>query len=108
MMKNQLAGLMKQAQQMQESMKKAQEELAQIEVEGQSGAGLVKVTMTCRHDVKRVAIDPSLLAEERDMLEDLVAAAINDAVRRVETTTQEKMAGLATGLPMPTGFKLPF
>ena len=108
MMKNQLAGLMKQAQQMQDNMKKAQEELASTEVEGQAGAGLVKVTMTCRHDVKRVAIDPSLVGEDRDMLEDLVAAAVNDAVRRVETTTQEKMSGLAAGLPLPPGFKLPF
>jgi DNA-binding YbaB/EbfC family protein len=108
MMKNQLAGLMKQAQQMQDNMKKAQEELANTEVEGQAGAGLVKVTMTCRHDVKRVSIDPSLLAEDRDMLEDLVAAAVNDAVRRVETTTQEKMSGLTAGLPLPPGFKLPF
>jgi len=108
MMKNQLAGLMKQAQQMQENMQKAQEELARIEVEGQSGAGMVKVVMTCRHDVKRVTVDPSLLGEDKDMLEDLLAAAINDAVRRVETTTQEKMAGLTTGMPMPPGFKLPF
>jgi DNA-binding YbaB/EbfC family protein len=108
MMKNQLAGLMKQAQQMQDNMKKAQEELAQTEVEGQAGAGLVKVVMTCRHDVKRVTIDPSLVAEDRDMLEDLVAAAVNDAVRRVETTTQEKMSGLTAGLPLPPGFKLPF
>lgn len=108
MMKNQLAGLMKQAQQMQDNMKKAQDELANTEVEGQAGAGLVKVTMTCRHAVKRVAIDPSLLGEDRDMLEDLVAAAINDAVRRVETTTQEKMSGLTAGLPLPPGFKLPF
>jgi DNA-binding YbaB/EbfC family protein len=108
MMKNQLAGLMKQAQQMQDNMKRAQDELALLEVEGQAGAGLVKVTMTCRHDVKRVKIDPSLLAEDRDMLEDLVAAAMNDAVRRAEATTQEKMAGLASGLPMPPGFKLPF
>src|SRR5207344_2440537 len=108
MMKNQLAGLMKQAQQMQDNMKRAQDELALLEVEGQAGAGLVKVVMTCRHDVKRVKIDPSLLAEDRDMLEDLVAAAMNDAVRRAETTTQEKMAGLTTGLPLPPGFKLPF
>jgi DNA-binding YbaB/EbfC family protein len=108
MMKNQLAGLMKQAQEMQNNLKKAQDELALIEVEGQSGAGLVKVVMTCRHDVKRVSIDPSLSGEDRDMLEDLVAAAINDAVRRVEQTTQEKMSGLAQGLPMPPGFKLPF
>ena len=108
MMKNQLAGLMKQAQQMQENMKQAQEELARIEVEGQSGAGMVKIVMTCRHDVKRVTLDPSLLAEDKDMLEDLLAAAINDAVRRVEATTQEKMSGLAGGLPLPPGFKLPF
>ena len=108
MMKNQLAGLMKQAQQMQDNLKKAQEDLARIEVEGQSGAGMVKVLMTCRHDVKRVTIDPSLLSEDRDMLEDLVAAAVNDAVRRVEATTQEKMAGLTMGMPMPPGMKLPF
>ena len=108
MMKNQLAGLMKQAQQMQDNMKRAQDELALLEVEGQAGAGLVKVTMTCRHDVKRVKIDPSLLSEDRDMLEDLVAAAMNDAVRRAEAMTQEKMAGLTSGLPMPPGFKLPF
>jgi DNA-binding YbaB/EbfC family protein len=108
MMKNQLAGLMKQAQQMQDNMKKAQEELERIEVEGQSGAGMVKVVMTCRHDVKRVTLDPSLLTEDKDMLEDLLAAAINDAVRRVETTTQEKMSGLTGGLPLPPGFKLPF
>ena len=82
MMKGQLAGLMKQAQAMQENMKRAQDELASLEVEGQSGAGLVKVTMTCKHDVKRVVIDPSLLADDKDMLEDLVAAAVNDAVRR--------------------------
>jgi len=108
MMKNQLAGLMKQAQQMQENMQKAQEELARIEVEGQAGAGLVKVVMTCRHDVKRVTIDQSLLGEDKDMLEDLLAAAINDAVRRVESTTKEKMSGLTMGMPMPPGFKLPF
>ena len=108
MMKNQLAGLMKQAQQMQENMQRAQEELARTEVEGQSGAGLVKITMTCRHDVKRVSIDPSLLGEDREMLEDLVAAAFNDAVRRVEATTQEKLGGITAGMPMPPGFKLPF
>ena len=107
-MKNPLAGLMKHAQQMQDNLKRAQEELARIEVEGQAGAGLVKVTMTCRHDVKRVTIDPSLLGEDKDMLEDLVAAAVNDAVRRVEATTQEKMSGLAGGLPLPPGFKMPF
>lgn len=108
MMKNQLAGLMKQAQQMQENMQRAQEELARTEVEGQAGAGLVKVLMTCRHDVKKVSIDPSLMGEDRDMLEDLIAAAFNDAVRRAEATTQEKMGGLTAGLPMPPGFKLPF
>jgi len=108
MMKNQLAGLMKQAQQMQDNLQKAQEELARIEVEGQSGAGLVKVAMTCKHEVKRVTIDPTLLGEDKDMLEDLVAAAVNDAVRRVEATTQEKMAGLTVGMPLPPGFKLPF
>ncbi len=107
-MKNGLAGLMKQAQQMQENMKKAQEQLATIEVEGQAGAGLVKVVMTCRHDVKRVSIDDSLLGDDKDMLEDLVAAAVNDAVRRVETTVQEKMSGLTAGFSMPPGFKLPF
>jgi DNA-binding YbaB/EbfC family protein len=107
-MKNQLAGLMKQAQQMQDNLKRAQEELAQAEVEGQAGAGLVKVVMTGRHDVRRVSIDPSLLAEDRDMLEDLVAAAVNDAVRRVEAATQEKMAGLTGGMGLPPGFKLPF
>jgi DNA-binding YbaB/EbfC family protein len=108
MMKNQLAGLMKQAQAMQDNMKKMQDQLATIEVEGQSGAGLVKVTMTCKNDVKRVSIDPSLLGEDRDMLEDLVAAAFNDAVRKAEATTQEKMAGISAGMPLPPGFKMPF
>ncbi len=108
MMKGGLAGLMKQAQQMQENMKKAQDQLATIEVEGQSGAGLVKVTMTCKHDVRRVSIDPSLLADDKDMLEDLVAAAVNDAVRRVEATVAEKMSGFTAGLNLPPGMKLPF
>ena len=107
-MKNQLAGLMKQAQAMQDNMKKMQDQLASIEVEGQSGAGMVKVTMTCKNDVKRVSIDPALLGEDRDMLEDLVAAAFNDAVRKAEATTQEKMAGISAGLPLPPGFKMPF
>jgi len=106
--KGQLAGLMKQAQQMQENMKRMQEQLASVEVEGQAGAGMVKVTMTCRHDVKRVSIDPSLLSDDKDMLEDLVAAAVNDAVRKVETTVQEKMASMTAGLPLPPGMKLPF
>jgi DNA-binding YbaB/EbfC family protein len=108
MMKGQLAGLMKQAQQMQENMRKLQEQLASVEVEGQSGAGLVKVVMTCKHDVKRVSIDPSLLGDDKDMLEDLVAAAVNDAVRKAEATTQERMAGLTAGMGLPAGFKLPF
>ena len=108
MMKGQLAGLMKQAQQMQENMRKAQEQLALIEVEGQSGAGLVKVVMTCKHDVKRVSIDPSLLSDDKEMLEDLIAAAVNDAVRRVEATAQEKLSGLTSGMGLPPGFKLPF
>jgi DNA-binding YbaB/EbfC family protein len=108
MMKNQLAGLMKQAQAMQDNLRKAQEELALIEVEGQAGAGLVKVTMTCRHDVKRVSIDPSLLADDKDMLEDLVAAAFNDGVRRAEATSQEKMGKLTAGMPQIPGMKFPF
>jgi DNA-binding YbaB/EbfC family protein len=108
MMKGQLAGLMKQAQQMQENMKRAQDELALLEVEGQSGAGLVKVTMTCKHDVKRVVIDPSLLADDKDMLEDLVAAAFNDAVRRAEEVSTEKMGKLTAGMPLPPGMKFPF
>ena len=108
MMKGQLAGLMKQAQQMQENMRKMQEQLAQVEVEGQSGAGLVKVVMTCKHDVKRVSIDPSLLNDDKDMLEDLLAAAVNDAVRKVEAAVQEKMASLTAGLGLPPGLNLPF
>jgi nucleoid-associated protein EbfC len=108
MMKGQLAGLMKQAQAMQDSMKRAQDELALLEVEGQSGAGLVKVVMTCKHDVKRLSIDPSLLADDKDMLEDLVAAAFNDAVRRAEAVSAEKMGKLTAGMPLPPGMKLPF
>ncbi len=108
MMKNQLAGLMKQAQAMQDNLKKAQDELATMEVEGQSGAGLVKVTMTCKHDVKRIVIDPSLLAEDKDMLEDLVAAAFNDALRRAEQVSSDKMGKLTAGMPLPPGMKLPF
>lgn len=107
MMKGGLAGLMKQAQAMQDNMKKAQEQLALTEVEGQSGAGMVKVVMTCSHDVRRVSIDPSVL-DDREMLEDLVAAAINDAVRRGEDLSKEKMAGFAAGLNLPPGLKLPF
>jgi len=107
MMKGGIAGLMKQAQQMQDNMKKMQDSLGSIEVEGQSGAGMVKVIMTCKYDVRRVAIDPSVM-DDKEMLEDLVAAAVNDAVRRVESTTQEKMSGFTSGLNLPPGFKLPF
>ena len=102
-----LGNLMKQAQQMQANMQKAQEELASIEVEGQSGAGAVKVVMTCKHDVRRVTIDPSVM-DDREMLEDLVAAAMNDAVRRGEDLSKEKMSGFTAGLNLPPGFKLPF
>ena len=109
MMKNQLAGLMKQAQSMQDNMKKAQDELALMEVEGQSGAGLVKIVMTCKHDVKRITIDPSLLVDDKDMLEDLVAAAFNAAVRKAEEVSQEKMGKLTAGMPaLPGGMKFPF
>ena len=108
MMKQQLAGLMKQAQAMQDNLKRAQDELALLEVEGVSGAGLVKVTMTCKHDVKRISIDPSLVGDDKEMLEDLVAAAVNDAVRRVEATVQEKMSGFTAGMGLPPGMKLPF
>jgi DNA-binding YbaB/EbfC family protein len=107
MMKGGIAGLMKQAQQMQANMEKAQQELAQTEVEGQSGAGAVKVVMTCKHDVKRVTIDPSVM-DDKEMLEDLIAAAMNDASRRVESTTAEKMGGFTAGLNLPPGMKLPF
>jgi len=107
-MKGAIGNLMKQAQQMQENMRRMQEQLGQTEVEGQAGAGLVKVTMTCRHDVRRVQIDPSVAGDDRELLEDLVAAAVNDAVRRVEATVQEKMAGVTAGMPLPPGFKMPF
>ena len=111
--KGQLAGLMKQAQAMQDNMKKAQDELGSIEVTGESGSGMVKVTMTCKHDVKRVAIDPSLLAsntaDDKDMLEDLVAAAFNAAVRMAEEVSQQKMGKVSAGMPsLPGGMKLPF
>ncbi len=101
---NDMGDLMKKAQQMQEEMKKAQEEIAKAEVTGEAGAGLVKVTMNGRHDVSRVEIDPSLMSEEKEILEDLLAAAVNDAVRRVEANQKEKMSGMG----MPPGFKMPF
>ncbi len=108
MMKGGIGGLMKQAQAMQENMKKMQEQLGSIEVEGQSGAGMVKVVMTCKYDVRRITIDPSLMGDDKEMLEDLVAAAVNDAVRRVEATSAEKMGSLTAGLNLPPGMKLPF
>jgi nucleoid-associated protein EbfC len=107
-MKAQIAGLMKQAQQMQENMRRLQEELASVEIEGQSGGGMVKVVMTCRHEVRRVRIEPSMPADDREMVEDLVAAAFNDAVRKVEAAVQEKMASVTGGLGLPPGLKLPF
>lgn len=103
-----IGDIMKQAQEMQEKMQSMQSELANIEVVGESGAGLVRVTMTGRHDAKRVAIDSSLLSEEKEVLEDLIAAAINDAVRRVEDENKKKMSDLTGGLQMPPGFKMPF
>ena len=107
--KGQLSGLMKQAQAMQDNLKKAQDELAFIDVEGEAGSGLVKVLMTCKHEVKRITIDPSLLAEDKDMLEDLVAAAFNAAVRKAEEPSHAKMGKLTQGMPgLPPGMKLPF
>ena len=107
-MKGNIGQMMKQAQMMQENMRRMQESLATLEVEGQSGAGLGKVQMTCKYEVKRVAIDPSLVGDDKDMLEDLVAAAFNDASRKVEATIAEKMSGMTAGLGLPAGFKLPF
>jgi nucleoid-associated protein EbfC len=107
-MKGNIGQLMKQAQMMQDNMRRMQEELATLEVEGQAGAGMVKVQMTCKYEVKRVSIDPSLVSDDREMLEDLVAAAFNDASRRVESTVAEKMSGMTAGLGLPAGFKLPF
>ncbi|WP_058554949.1 YbaB/EbfC family nucleoid-associated protein [Thiohalocapsa sp. ML1] len=107
-MKGALGGMLKQAQKMQEDLKAAQEQLAKEEVTGESGGGMVQVTMTCRHEVKLVSIDPSLMSDDKEMLEDLIAAAANDAVRRVGERTKEHMAGITAGLPLPPGFKLPF
>ncbi|NVJ50778.1 MAG: YbaB/EbfC family nucleoid-associated protein [Gammaproteobacteria bacterium] len=103
-----LGGMMKQAQQLQEKMQQMQEEVANMEIVGESGAGMVKVTMTGRHDVKRVEIDPSLLQDDKEILEDLIAAAVNDANRRVESETQSRMSSVTQGLPLPPGFKMPF
>ncbi len=107
-MKGGIGQLMKQAQQMQADMKKAQEEMAALAVTGESGAGMVKITMTCQHQVQAVEIDDSLIGEDKEMLEDLVTAAFNDAIRKVEKTVQEKFSGLAGGLSLPPGMKLPF
>ncbi len=107
-MKGGLGGMMKQAQEMQEKMQKAQEQVAQLEVEGQSGGGLVKVVMTGRHELRKVDIDASLMGDDKEMLEDLVAAAVNDASQRLETATRETMAGATAGLQLPAGMKLPF
>jgi hypothetical protein len=108
MMKGGIGNIMKQAQQMQEKMQRMQEEVAKLEVTGESGAGLVKITMSGKHEVRRVVIDDSLMSDDKEMLEDLIAAAINDAVRRVEIDQQEKMAGITAGMNLPAGFKMPF
>ena len=107
-MKGQIGQLMRQAQQMQENLEKAQQELAALEVAGEAGGGMVKVTISCRHEVRSVVIDPALLGDDKEMLEDLVAAAFNDALRRVERTVQEKYSGMTSGLGLPAGMKLPF
>jgi DNA-binding YbaB/EbfC family protein len=107
-MRGNIGQLMKQAQMMQENMRRMQEQLASMEVEGQAGAGAVKVVMTCKHEVRRVAIDASLSGDDREMLEDLVTAAFNDAARKVEATVSEKMSGMTAGLGLPPGFKMPF
>jgi nucleoid-associated protein EbfC len=108
MMKNALGGLMQQAQKMQEDIKKAQEELAAMQIQGESGGGLVKIIMTGKREARQVIIDPSLVGEDKDMLEDLVAAAINDAVNKVTKMKKEKMATVTAGLPIPPGFQMPF
>ncbi len=107
-MKGGLGNLMKQAQEMQDKMKQAQDDLAKLEVSGESGAGLVKITMTGRHDVRKVDIDASLMSEDKEMLEDLVAAAMNDAVRKIEDNNQTNMADMTAGMTLPPGFKMPF
>jgi hypothetical protein len=108
MMKGGMAGLMKQAQQMQANMKKAQAELATVEVEGQAGSGMVRVTMTCAHEVRRVSLDDSLLSDDKEMLEDLIAAAVNDAVKQAAAVTQQRMSGFTAGMNLPPGMNLPF
>jgi nucleoid-associated protein EbfC len=107
-MRGNMGNMMKQAAALQANMQKAQAEIANLEVVGEAGGGMVKVTMTGKHEVKRVAIEPQVIGEDRDMLEDLIAAAINDAVHKVETTTQQKMSSLMAGMQLPPGFKMPF
>ena len=107
-MKGGIGQLMKQAQEMQANMKKAQEEMASITVIGESGAGAVRITMTCKHQVRAVEIDDTMVGDDKEMLEDLIAAAFNDAIRRVESTVQEKYSGMASGMGLPPGLKLPF
>jgi len=107
-MKGGIGQLMKQAQQMQADMKKAQEEMGSISVTGESGAGMVRITMTCQHQVQRVEIDDSLFGDDKEMLEDLITAAFNDAIRKVEQTVKEKFSGMASGMGLPPGMKLPF
>jgi len=107
-MKGGIGQLMKQAQEMQANMKKAQEEMASISVTGESGAGMVKITMTCRHQVQSVEIDDTLIGDDKEMLEDLIVAAFNDSIHKVEKTTQEKFSGMASGMSLPPGMKLPF
>ena len=107
-MKGGIGQLMKQAQQMQADMQKAQDEMASLTVTGESGAGMVKITMTCKHELKKLEIDDSLVGDDKEMLEDLIIAAFNDAVRRVEKTVQEKFSGMTAGLSLPPGMKLPF
>ena len=108
MMKGGLGGMMKQAQQMQLNMQKVQAELAEMEVEGQAGSGMVQVIMTCAHEVRRVSLDDSLLTEDKEMLEDLIVLAINDALKKIDATTQQRMSGFTAGMGLPPGMKLPF
>jgi len=107
-MKGGLGGLMKQAQQMQQNMQKAQAELANVEVEGLSGSGMVKVVVTCAHEVRRVSLDDSVLSDDKEMLEDLIVLALNDAMKKAETVSQQHMSGFTTGMGLPPGMKLPF
>lgn len=108
MMKGGLGGLMKQAQQMQQNMQKARAELANIEVEGQAGSGMVKVIVTCAHEIRRISLDESVLSDDKEMLEDLIVLALNDAMKKVEATSQQRMSGFAAGMGLPPGVKLPF